>query len=349
MINDNIRFARVGNSEASLSEVKHFLEQSNLQLDKQIDLFVVAYNEHDHLIGCAGIYHNIVKCVAIDPNYRGENLTNYLINQIIDYAADRGIFHLFLYTKPENISIFTACSFYPLVVVPNLATLMENTPVGIKHYCQELSTYQHAGKTIGSIVMNANPFTLGHQYLVEFAASHCDWLHVFVVSENSSLFTFQERFKLVQAGTAHLANVSVISSSEYIVSQATFPNYFLKEKADIEHANTGIDLLLFRNYIAPSLNITKRFVGTEPFSPITDKYNQGMKYWLNQYETNSPKIELIEIERKKIRDVAVSATAVRRLLSANRIAEIQELVPTTTWDFIEKNSIEIAERCYENH
>ncbi|WP_392564719.1 [citrate (pro-3S)-lyase] ligase [Orbus wheelerorum] len=347
-MNTNIKFAILDNSAKSLNDVKNLLELCNLQLDSNIDLFVVAYANKNQIIASAGLYHNIIKCVAIDPKYRGENLSNQLLNEIINYAADKGIFHLFLYTKPENIRIFNECGFYPLVVVPDLATLMENTPVGIAHYCKELSNNQHSGKKIGSIVMNANPFTLGHQYLVEFAAKECDWLYIFVVSEENSLFSFKDRFNLVQAGTAKIANVSVLSSSEYIVSQATFPNYFLKEKADIEHANTGIDLLLFRNYIAPSLNITHRFVGTEPFSPITNKYNQGMKYWLNQYQTMTPKIDLIEIERKHTNGVAISATAVRRLLNENKINEIKELVPETTWNFLQNNYVKNTERYYEN-
>lgn len=336
-MNNDIKFAWLDNSEKSLNGVEELLKLSDLQLDKQVDFFTVAYTNKNQIIACAGIYHNVIKCVAVHPKYRGENLTNHLINEILDYTADKGIFHLFLYTKPENIHIFKECGFYPLIIIPDLVTFMENTPVGIDHYCKELSKAQKPGKKIGSIVMNANPFTLGHQYLVELAAGQCDWLYVFVVSEEGSLFSFKDRFKLVQAGTAKIANVSVLSSSEYIISQATFPNYFLKEKADIEHANTGIDLLLFRNYIAPSLNITKRFVGTEPFSPITDKYNQGMKYWLSEYQTNTPKIDLIEIERKQIDGIAISATKVRRLLNEQKIQEIKKIVPETTWNFLKDN------------
>ncbi|AWM81487.1 [citrate (pro-3S)-lyase] ligase [Gammaproteobacteria bacterium ESL0073] len=332
-----IKFALLNNSEKSLNDVKGLLESCHLKVDRQVDLFAVAYTDNNDIIACAGLFHNIIKCVAISPEYRGENLTSRLINEIILYAADRGVFHLFLYTKPENIRVFEKCGFYPLVVIPELATFMENTPVGIKGYCEKLSQKQHAGKRIGSIVMNANPFTLGHQYLVEFAAKQCDWLYVFVVSEDSSMFSFKDRFRLVQEGTSSIANVTVLSSSEYIVSKATFPSYFLKEKADVDHAITGIDLLVFRNYIAPSLNIMSRFVGTEPFSPITDKYNHGMKYWLSEYQTSSPTINVIEIERKKINGTPISATAVRYFLKENNLEEVKKLVPETTWAFLKEN------------
>lgn len=334
---DEIKFALLDNSQASLNDVKGLLERCHLSVEQQVDLFVVAYTDNDDIIACAGLYHDIIKCVAIDPKYRGENLTNQLLNEIILYAAERGVFHLFLYTKPSNIRFFEKCGFYPLVVIPELVTFMENTPVGIKSYCKKLSKKQHGDKNIGSIVMNANPFTLGHQYLVEFAAKQCDWLYVFVVSEDSSTFSFKDRFNLVKEGTAAFKNVTVLSSSEYIVSKATFPCYFLKEKADVENAITGIDLLVFRNHIAPALNISKRFVGTEPFSPITDKYNHGMKYWLSEYQADTPAIEVIEIERKQINGVAVSATAVRHHLKQNQLNNVKQLVPETTWSFLEEN------------
>lgn len=333
-----IKFALLNNSTKSLNDVKDLLEKCNLKADQQVDLFVVAYTEDSEIIACAGLFNNIIKCVAISPEYRGEKLTIHLFDEIMLYAADRGIFHLFLYTKPENIRKFEQCGFYPLVVIPELVAIMENTPVGIKCYCEKLShEKQPTAKKIGSIVMNANPFTLGHQYLVEFAAKHCDWLYVFVVSEDSSMFSFKDRFRLVKQGTATIPNVTVVSSSEYIVSKATFPSYFLKEKADVENAITGIDLLLFRNYIAPSLNITTRFVGTEPFSPITDKYNHGMKYWLNEYQTNAPYIDVVEIERKQVNKTPISATAVRHFLETKQYEEIKKLVPETTWSFLKES------------
>lgn len=343
-----IKFALLNNSDTSVNDLKGLLAICDLQPDPQIDLFVAAYTDNDDVIACAGLYRNTIKCVAIHPDYRGQNLTNRLFSEIILYAADRGVFHLFLYTKPENIPVFKECGFYPLVVVPDLVAFMENTPVGIKSYCEGLATKIQPGK-IGSIVMNANPFTLGHQYLVEVAAKQCDWLHIFVVSEDTSLFAFKDRFKLVKEGTASIPNVSVHSSSEYIVSNATFPSYFLKEKAKIDKAITGIDLLLFRNYIAPSLNITSRFIGTEPFSPITNKYNQDMMYWLSQYQTTTPSINVLEIERKQINGTAISATAVRRLLKENDLEGIKKLVPPTTWAFIKENYANYIERHNENH
>ncbi|CAK9886633.1 MAG: [Citrate [pro-3S]-lyase] ligase [Candidatus Erwinia impunctatus] len=332
-----ITFSLLDNRAMSLPMIKALLESCHLTVDQQIDLLVVASDSEEKAIACAGLYHNIVKCVAIAPEYRGNNLTSQLIDQVIQLAADKGIFHLFLYTKPENVAFFNACGFYPLVVISGLVAFMENTPVGINKYCQALEQQRAAEEgRIGGIVMNANPFTLGHQHLVEFASQHCDHVYIFVVSEESSLFSFSDRFRLVKQGTAKYSNVTLLPCSEYIVSQATFPSYFLKEKADVDHAITGIDLLLFRNYIAPALKIKTRFVGTEPFSPITEKYNQGMKYWLSQYNSTMPAIEVIEIERKQQAGTAISATAVRHFLANDQLEKTEALVPETTWKFLKE-------------
>ena len=50
---------------------------------------------------------------------------------------------------------------------------------------------------IGALVMNCNPFTLGHQYLVEYAASKVAKLYLFVVEEDKSEFPFADRIELV--------------------------------------------------------------------------------------------------------------------------------------------------------
>ena len=113
--------------------------------------------------------------------------------------------------------------------------------------------------------MNANPFTNGHRYLIQQAAAQCDWLHLFLVKEDSSRFPYEDRLDLVLKGTADIPRLTVHRGSEYIISRATFPCYFIKEQSVINHCYTEIDLKIFRQYLAPALGVTHRFVGTEPF------------------------------------------------------------------------------------
>lgn len=324
-------------TKQDLPAIIQLLKQSDLDLDEHINVFMVA-KVGQQIIACAGIDNDIIKCVAIHPDYRGNSINLVLLEYVIKYANEQGHFHLFLYTKPENKDIFKGCGFYPIIEIMDLVILMENTPIGIKQYCQNLQQYKTMGEKIGSIVMNANPFTKGHLYLIEYAAKQCDWLHVFVVNEDASLFSFDERFKLVNDGTTHITNVTIHPSSSYIISKATFPTYFLKDNRKIERAYMGIDLLIFRNYIAPSLHITHRFVGTEPFSEITNMYNISMTYWLKNHDVSQySAIDLIELDRLTMDHDVISASRVRALLKKQQYEQVKKLVPSSTWSYLQNN------------
>lgn len=324
-----------------IAEVSKLLDQVDLDYDTQIQTLLVGWY-NDQLIACVGLDHNVIKCVAMLPTYQGCQLSLKLCEHIQKFAANQGYNKLFLYTKPHNEVLFRQCGFYPLVTVPNTLVFMENTPVGIKRYCQQLSALKQETEA-GAIVMNANPFTRGHLYLVEQALKQVPWLYIFVVSEDASLFATKVRYNLVCQGVQHLSRVSVILGSEYLISRATFPTYFLKSAQQIEQAYLAVDLLMFRNYIAPTLNITQRFVGTEPYSMITSAYNQAMQQWLvSPTASNAPSIAMHELERLVIDGDAVSASRVRNLLSTKNYAAIENLVPPTTWSYLKDNNFSIS-------
>lgn len=315
-------------------QIISLLNLSSLSLDPSVELFVIAQFE-GKVIACAGLQQNVIKCVAILPEYRGQNLNLILIQNVINLAYEQSESHLFLYTKSENITFFNHCGFHLIVETPDGVALMENTPVGIAHYCKQLEKQRKADEA-GVIVMNANPFSLGHLYLAETAASQVEWLYIFVVSEDKSLFSAADRFELVKAGVAHLENVTVLPSSQYIISRATFPTYFLKDKVLIEKNYMAIDLLLFRNYIAPALKINRRYVGTEPKSEVTQAYNEAMKYLLESSSVSlSPSIEVIEYERKNSTEGIISATTIRYALDNQNYDLVRKLVPDSTWNYLQ--------------
>lgn len=178
---------------------------------------------------------------------------------------------------------------------------------------------------IGSIVMNCNPFTYGHRYLIEQALNTVDFLIIFVVEEDRSVFTFDERFVMVCEGVADLNNVMVVPSGPFILSQTTFPEYFIKTADEDLVENVENDITLFAEKIAPQLNIKYRFVGEEPEDAVTNEYNLAMKRIL-------PKngIELVEIPRKERNGKYISASSVRKCLEDNNMAELEKLVPKST-------------------
>lgn len=177
----------------------------------------------------------------------------------------------------------------------------------------------------GVVVMNCNPFTLGHRYLIEQAAKQVERLFVMVVREDCSLFAYAERKAMVEQGVAHLKNVTVIDGSEYAISQATFPTYFLKRLDDAADTQMLLDLDLFRRHIAPALGATVRFVGTEPTDRLTRRYNQLMHEVL---------ADVREIARLEKEGNAVSASRVRKAMEQGDMSTIKQLVPPTTLPYI---------------
>lgn len=177
----------------------------------------------------------------------------------------------------------------------------------------------------GVVVMNCNPFTLGHRYLIEQAAKQVERLFVMVVRENCSLFAYAERKAMVEQGVAHLKNVTVIDGSEYAISQATFPTYFLKRLDDAADTQMLLDLDLFRRHIAPALGATVRFVGTEPTDRLTRRYNQLM------HDVLADVRETARLEKK---GNAVSASRVRKAMEQGDMSTIRQLVPPTTLPYI---------------
>ncbi|KAA3451569.1 [citrate (pro-3S)-lyase] ligase [Mesorhizobium sp. SARCC-RB16n] len=325
-----------------IEDVERLLAANNLELDSQIEIFVVC-RQQGTVVACAGLDHCTIKCVAVAEHLRGEALSLRLGSEVVSLAAERGQFHLFLYSPPHNQSLFRGWGFYPLVEVPRQIVLMENSTVAIQRYCDRLREQRRPGATIGGIVLNANPFTLGHRYLVEQAATACDWIHLFLVREDASSISYADRFALVAAGVKDIDNLTLHQGSDYIISRATFPGYFLKDKALVDHSWAAIDLLLFREYIAPALGITHRYVGTEPFDLVTNSYNSEMRHWLQQPASPAPPIKVVEVPRVSIHGTPVSATEVRRLLAHRNFKAIEELVPATTMKFLEQDYPQIVQ------
>ncbi len=194
----------------------------------------------------------------------------------------------------------------------------------LKEYYKEMFS-----PVIGSVVMNCNPFTLGHRYLVEQALSQCDFLIIFVVEEDKSVFPFEDRLKLVDEGVKDLPNVTVIPSGKFVISSLTFSDYFNKSEMQDRTVDTSLDVTVFAKEIAPCLHITKRFAGSEPFDSVTRGYNETMKQILPLYG-----IEFAEISRIEQGGEAISASKVRQMIIDGNLEGTKELVPKSTYDYL---------------
>lgn len=182
---------------------------------------------------------------------------------------------------------------------------------------------------VGAIVMNCNPFTNGHKYLIENAVKQVNLLIVFVVEEDKSLFPFEMRMEFARRATQTYENIIVVPSGEYMISRTSFPEYFVKcEDEDIQ-SNMEYDVVFFATEIAGLFNIKKRFVGDEPEDDITRMYNETMKKILPLYG-----IELVEIERKRIGERIISGTAARKSIEDMNNDLIHDLLPDSTIEIL---------------
>jgi len=318
-----------------MEKVRAFLSLMGLGVDADVELFVIAYDQ-DKVVGCGGLAGNTLKSIAVDNAHQGFGLSTTLLTELVTQAYDLGRYNLFIYTKPDNYQMFHNAGFHLLTSVKDRVILLENSKSRLRGYCNQLAQLKQPGEQIGSIVMNANPFTNGHRHLVEHASKQCDWVHLFVVKEDRSFFSYQDRLKMIRAGVADLTNVIIHEGSDYIISRATFPSYFLKDEGVINYCHTAVDLQLFRTYIGPALGITHRYVGTEPICAVTRFYNQQMQQWLATPTLESDPISLVELPRSECINQPVSASLVRNLLFDNEWESIAHLVPSTTYNHLKE-------------
>ena len=315
---------------SKLDKWKIFLKSAHLSPDLQADSTALVW-ENGEIIACGSRLGNLLKCIAVDENHRGEDLTASVLTTLRQDAFKNGYSHLFLYTKPENKFLFSSLLFYPIAQTDRVL-LMENKKGGIDKFLAELPAEVSGGK-VGCIVMNCNPFTLGHRYLIETASKECDKVYIFVLSEEQSRFSAKDRMEMVKRGTADLNNVTVLPTGPYMISSATFPTYFLKETLNTSDVQCKLDIEVFTKYFVPHFSITHRYVGSEPLCPVTNSYNKLLSENLPKHN-----VELIEITRKEQVGSPISASLVRKLIDEGKIEATKKLLPKTTFEYL-KNLI----------
>ena len=302
--------------------IEAFLKRNALRID-DMNYYAAVLDDDGEMIAGGGLKDDVIKCVAVDDAHKGEAIANTLVSHLISHANQKGYGCIKLFTKPKNRQLFESLSFRLLAEAPE-AILMETGIGGISNTVEALKKIKEDGER-GVIVMNCNPFTLGHRYLIEQAAKQVERLYVMVVREDCSLFAYTERKAMVEQGVADIENVNVIDGSDYAISRATFPTYFLKRLDDAADTQMLLDLDLFRCHIAPALGATVRFVGTEPTDQLTRRYNQLMHEALK---------DVREIDRLAKDGNAVSASRVRKAMEQGDMNTIRQLVPPTTLPYI---------------
>lgn len=330
--------------------IEGFLQANGLRYD-DVDYYAALVDESsDEIVAGGGLKGGVIKCVAVADGHKGEAVANQIVSHLIAKANAVGHQCVKLFTKPQNRPLFESLSFRFLAEAPE-AILMETGVGGIAKYSEELrakseecNCYLLAGRnsvevdstklsvdtvkwSVGVIVMNCNPFTLGHRYLIERSSELVERLYVVVVREDCSMFSYSERKAMVNQGVKDLGNVVVVDGSDYAVSATTFPTYFLKRISDATDTQILLDLDIYLRHIAPALGANVRFVGSEPTDPLTRRYNELMRQQLGDDH-------ICEIPRMEKYGSVVSASRVRRAIEANSLWQAIELVPSSTIPYI---------------
>lgn len=313
ILNTNLK-----NNELKLIE---FLSNNDLEYDYDVDLCLVIKNK-DKIVASACRKNNIFKMIAVDKEYQSLDYVAKLVSELIFISHKENLYHYFIFTKSMYFSHFINLNFKLLVEFENVG-LLEYGTIKFENYYQQYEMDKN--KNNGVIVMNCNPFTLGHRYLIESSAKLVDNLIVFIVEENKSLFNFSDRIFLVKEGCKDLKNVKVIPSGPYIISSATFPTYFLKSIDAKTYYYTNIDLLLFKK-IMKQMNLSIRFFGEEPNDELTNLYLQQAKKVLDN--------NIYIFERIKVDNKIISASLVRKYLDEKNYDKIKPLVNDITYNFI---------------
>lgn len=326
-------------------KVEQFLETNQLRLDEVDYYAIVTEPDGDEILAGGGLQGDIIKCIAVSEQLRDAHLSNRLISHLISEAAQRGHHSVKVFTKPQNRQVFESLGFRLVGEAP-LAILLENghgiddytkylrSQAATEHLAERLTNISlptgegQGGASVGAIVMNANPFTLGHRYLIEQAAQQVDLLYVIPVKEERSLFPYAERKAMIEAGL-NGGRITVLEGSDYAISAATFPTYFLKQLSDAADTQMLLDIDIYRRHIAPALGATVRFVGSEPNDALTRRYNELLAEQLPKHG-----LRLKEIPRLQTEQAPISATTVRNLMAKGMFVEATKLVPPTTIPYL---------------
>ena len=307
-----------------------FLAENGLRAEPVDRYVVVTRGDGEDILAGGGLSGDVIKGVAVSEKARGENLTGPLVSRLLTMAAEAGHANVKVYTKPENEAVFVSLGFHVIGRAPGII-LLENGR-GLEDYVRRLSAVFPCGAgKCGVIVMNADPMTLGHKYLIEQAAAQTERLCVIVLGGDASRFPAHERLRIAEAVCRSVGpQVRVVEGGGYCISPATFPSYFLKKKDEVAEQQMRLDLDVFARHVAPALGAAVRFVGSEPLDPMTARYNELMREILPQ----ACGLAVVEVPRMGAAGRPVSASEVRGCLDAMDLAGAMRLCPPQTWTFL---------------
>lgn len=336
-----------------VKRVKDFLAAQDFAFDpSEVESTMIVYNLKGEMVGTGSHQGRILKYVVVAPKFRDTTAFALIVTGLTEKLL-KIYKHTFVFTRPENSVRFRGLGYTEIATAPPLFTVLEFGFESIVTYQNYLKTVEVPVKTgaIAAIVVNCNPFTMGHKYLIEKAAAENEVVYLFVVEEERSAFSFPVRWELIRRGISHVPNVVMVRGGMYVVSGAIFPSYFLKceEFSEVMQKQAELDVTVFARYIVPVLKITRRYVGTEVYCKTTEAYNHAMKSILPGYGVGVTEVErkAIGISKESVPNY-ISASKVRQAIREDRLGEVLDFLPDSTRSFLlSDDSLEIRQKIRE--
>ncbi len=314
-----------------IKEIWDYLQKFGVEFDNPERTVVV--RDEGKIVGTGSVDGKVMKYFFIDKEYVGHGLLAMIYNSLLNFLLDNNRLEHYVFTTPNNGYIFKGIGLTEVMSTDRVA-LFEGGFCSYDKWIQSIkSKLNPEVKIRGAVVVNCNPMTLGHKHLIEYAKSKVDELIVFIVEEDKSTFTTRERYSIVKDEYKNDDKVIVILGGPYIISQATFPTYFIKKMDETTDIYTELDATIFSKRIAKDLKIDIRFVGDEPIDLMTANYNDNLN---KSFEKNDLLLE--KIDRIKDNGTYISASKVRRLIGEGRVKETYGLLPKSTIDFLESDA-----------
>lgn len=321
---DEINF----NNAKDIEEIKEYLKINSVDYNHPDKTFVI--RDKGQIIATGSADGNILKYFFSKEDYQGQGLMGIIYNSLLNHLLESGHDSFFVFTSPCNKTIFQSLGLKEVYSTKRVS-LFEGGFYNYQKWIKGVQEHLKIKQGIrGAMVVNCNPMTLGHKYLIQTALEEVEDLLVFVVEEDSSIFPFIDRYNIVKEELKDYKNVRVIKGGPYIISRGTFPTYFIKKKDEMLDIYTELDGSIFAKKIAQDLEIDIRFFGEEPRDIVTQNYNNTLKSIL---EDNSIDVKIIK--RKEIDNTIISASYVRNLLKDNNVEEAYIFLPKATIDYLQ--------------
>lgn len=316
------------NNENDIREIKEFLDQFDVNYDYPEKTFVI--RDNGKIIATGSADGNILKYFFSCKKYAGQGAMGIIYNSLLKYLLEMGRDSFFVFTTPNNKLIFESLGLKEVYSTERVS-LFEGGFYNYNSWIKKVkSSLKPKTGTRGAIIMNCNPMTLGHRYLIDKATEMVDDLIIFVVEEDKSIFPFKDRFNIMKEELKDLDKVTLLKGGPYIISRGTFPTYFIKKKDEMLETYTELDGSIFGEKIAKDLEIDMRFLGTEPKDVVTLAYNNTLQSILEKMG-----IKVIIIPRKELDSQIISASYVRQLLKEDNKDEAFKYLPESTIKYLE--------------